>query len=95
MCIISKELVKSEELENRIKMVCNFNNARCDFVQGKILNIDKTNVSFVEPHKINIKIKNKKIMLLYFDKDNLFFNDRSMQITLEQLNILLKELKGC
>ena len=59
------------------------------------MTIDKTNVSFIEPHRVNISVKGKKILLLYFDKDNLFLYDRSMPITIAQLTNLLKVLKGC
>lgn len=82
-------------MENRIKMICSFNNAKVEFIEGRILKIDKVNVSFIEAHRIEIKIKKKKILLLYFDKNNLFLYDRSMQITVDKLDMLLKGLKGC
>lgn len=95
MEFLSEKLVRSEELENRIKMICSFNNAKCQFIEGRILKVDKVNVSFIEAHKIDIKIKGKKILLLYFDKNNLFLYDRSTQITVDKLDMLLKSLKGC
>ena len=95
MDIFSKKLVRSKELEKRIEITCSFNNAKCEFEQGRILRIDKTNVSFIEPHRVKVNVKGKQILLLYFDKDNLFLYDRSMPITIEQLSRLLKELKGC
>ena len=93
--ILSKKLNRSVELEKKIEVLCSFNYAKCEFIQGRILSIDKTNVSFVEAHRINIKVKDKQIILLYYDKDNLFLYDRSYPITLEQLIILLKELRKC
>ncbi len=95
MEIFSKKLVRSKELEKKIEFACSFNYAKCEFEQGRILTIDKTNVSFIEPHRVNISVKGKKILLLYFDKDNLFLYDRSMPITIAQLTNLLKVLKGC
>ncbi len=90
-----KKLVKCEELERQIKMTCNFNSASCEFVQGRILKVDKTNVSFIEGHRVIVKIKDKKILLLYFNKENLFLYNRTRQISIKQLDILLKELKEC
>jgi len=95
MEIFSKKLIRSKEFEKRIEIACNFSNAKCEFIQGRILRIDKTNVSFIEPHRINITIKGKKILLLYFDKNNLFLYDRTMPITFDKLVLLLKELKEC
>lgn len=95
MKIFSKKLARNKDFEKKIEIACSFNNSKCEFIQGRILSIDKTNVSFIEPHRINIRHKDKKIMLLYFDKDNLFLYDRSIQITVEQLCWILKELRDC
>lgn len=95
MDIFSKKLVRNKNFEKKIMIACNFNNAKCEFKQGKILNVDKTNVSFIELHRVNVKYKDKKLLLLYFDKNNMFLYNRSMQINLEQLYMILKELKEC
>lgn len=87
-------LPKDEKFENKIRIICSFNNLKCEFLQGRILTINNTNVSFIEPHKIEITIKNKKIILLYFNKDNLFLYNRTMPITTKQLDVLLKEIKS-
>jgi len=87
-------LPKDEKFENKIKIICSFNNLKCEFLQGRILTINNTNVSFIEPHKIEITVKNKKIILLYFNKDNLFLYNRTMPITTTQLDTLLKEIKS-
>jgi len=34
---------------------CDFHNAKYEFEQGKIINLDKVNVSFIEPHRFCIK----------------------------------------
>lgn len=93
MEIFSKKLVRSKELEKKIEFACSFNNAKCEFEQGRILRLEGTSVSFIEPHRVKVSVKDKKILLLYFDKDNLFLYDRSMQINIEQLTSILKLLK--
>lgn len=95
MKIFSEKLAKAEDLEKRIKTICSFNNAKCEFIQGRILKVDRTNVSFIEPHRINIKLKNEMILLLYFDKDNLFLYDRSTQINIDKLYAILQALREC
>ena len=41
----------------------------------------------------NITIKDKDIILIYFDKENLFLYNRSMPITIKTLDTLLKNIK--
>lgn len=88
-----EELNQNSSFEKKIETICSFNNVSCSFEKGKIFNVDKTNISFIEPHKIYINIKNKKIMLIYFNEDNLFLYNRTMPITTKQLDTLLKEIK--
>ncbi len=47
MEFFSKKLVRSKEIENKIKFACSFNNEKCEFEQGRILTPDKTNI--IEP----------------------------------------------
>ena len=65
MEIFSEKFIKSEELEKRIRTTCSFNNAKCEFRQGRILYIGGTNISFIEPHKVDVTIKGKKLILIY------------------------------
>ncbi len=94
MEIFSEKFIKSEELEKRIKITCSFNSAKCEFKQGRILYIQNTNISFIEPHKVEITIKGKKLILIYFDRKNLFLYNRTMPITIKQLDTLLKSIKN-
>ena len=64
MKIFSKNLVKSLDFEKKINCTCSFNNAKYEFIQGKILTFEGTNISFIEPHRVDISIKDKNIMLL-------------------------------
>ena len=86
-------LIKDEKLEKRIVTTCMFNNVKYQFKQGRILKIKNTNLSLIEPHKVNITIKDKDIILIYFDKENLFLYNRSMPITIKTLDTLLKNIK--
>lgn len=46
-----EKLVKSEELE-RIKTLCSFNGVKYNIKQGKIINFDGTNISYIVPIKL-------------------------------------------
>jgi hypothetical protein len=94
MEILSKNLVRSEELENKIKFICSYSSSKYEIKEGHIINIDKTNISFIEPHKIIITIKRKKLLIIYYDKDNMFLYDRRMPIDIKKLDTLLKHIKS-
>ena len=93
MSIFSKNLVKSEKLEKLIGHTCSFNNLKCEFIQGRILSLEETNISFIEPHRVIINIKNKKLLLIYYDEYNLFLYNRSNQIDIRKLDKILKAVK--
>lgn len=88
-----EKLIKDEELEKKIKLICSFNKAKCNIKQGRIIYIDDSNISFIEPHRIIIKVNSYKLLLLYYNEDNLFLYDRRMQIDLKKIEIMLSKLK--
>jgi hypothetical protein len=90
----SEKLVRSEELENKIKFICSYNASKYEIMEGHIINIAKTNVSFIEPHKVIITIKKYKLLVIYYDKDNMFLYDRRMPINIKKLDTLLKHIKS-
>ncbi|HOO68128.1 MAG TPA: hypothetical protein PLC53_02035 [Bacilli bacterium] len=93
MEFLIKKLRKDEYIEKRIKTICSFNNTSCNFVQGKIIGVKKTNVSFIEPHRAEINYLRIKLVIIYFDKDNIFLFDRTIPITILKLDKLLKIIK--
>ena len=94
MNIFSEKLVQYEDLEKKVEIICSYNNLKCEFIQGRILNVEATNISFIEPHRIIIKIKNEKLLLIYYDKHNLFLYNRYMPLDIKQLDTILKSIKG-
>ena len=90
-----KDLIRDLEFEKKLKTICNFNNAKCEFIGGRILDIKGTNISLMEAHRIEIAVNGKNLLLLYYDKDNLFLYDRSMQISIKQFCRLLEEIRSC
>lgn len=87
------ELKRNEKFERKIRIACDFHSAKYEYTQGRILNVDKVNVSFIEPHRFEIRLKNKKILALYFDEDNMFLYNRTMPIDMKKLNLTLDTMK--
>ena len=81
--IIKEKLNIDEILEKRIKNILKFLNIKSKIIKGNIIYILKTNLAYIEPHKLIIN----EITYLFFNNcENAYIN------TLEQ-SILLNELE--
>ena len=64
--IIKEKLEFDEELKKKIEFICNFCNTTPTIINGNIRKIDKTNITYIEPHRIIIK----KTTFLAFNYSN-------------------------
>ncbi len=55
MKIIKQELQFEECLKQRLEFICEFAKVISTFIKGSIRKIEKTNLSYIEPHKVIIK----------------------------------------
>ena len=53
--IIKQEIEIEESLKQRIMIICDFCNTTPTLINGSIRKIDKTNLNYIEPHRIIIK----------------------------------------
>ena len=53
--IIKQELQFEECLKQRLEFICEFAKVTSTFIKGSIRKIEKTNLSYIEPHKVIIK----------------------------------------
>ena len=87
--IVTKELEFDEELKKRIEFICNFCNTTPTIINGNIRNIDKTNLSYIEPHRIIIK----GITFLAFNySKTLFVGNLLNKLELKDLESFIKQL---
>ena len=49
--IIKQEITIEESLKQRLEFICEFSHTTPTFINGFIHKVDKTNLSYVEPHK--------------------------------------------
>ena len=61
--IIKKKVIMTNELQSRISIACSFANSTSEIIEGTFRIIEKTNLAYVEPHRVIIK-----------DRLYLFFN---------------------
>jgi len=87
--IVMKQLEFEDDLKKRIEFICDFCNTTPTFINGNIRNIDKTNLSYIEPHRIIIK----GITFLAFNYSRtLFVDNLSNKLELKDLESFIKQL---
>ena len=52
--IIKQEVVIEESLKKKLELICEFSNTTLKIINGSIRRIDRTNLTYVEPHRIII-----------------------------------------
>ena len=87
--ITKKELEIDNELKNKIEFICSFCNTTPTIINGNIRKINKTNLNYIEPHRVIIK----GITFLVFNYSNeLFIENLSNRIKLSDLETFIKQL---
>lgn len=90
MSITTKPLHFDEELKKKIEFVCSFCNTTPEMINGNIRNIDLTNITYIEPHRIIIK----GVTLLAFNySKELYVEGLNKKIELKDLESFIKALK--
>ena len=89
MQIIKEELQFEENLKQRLEFICEFAKVNATFINGSIRKIDKTNLSYIEPHRVIVK----NITLLVFNYSNdVYINNLAKKIKLSELEDYLKNI---
>ena len=86
---IKQEVPFEKSLKQRLDFICKFCKTKPTFINGNIIKIDKTNLAYVEPHRIIIK----GITFLAFNYSNeIFIENLSNKIKLSELEDYLKTI---
>ena len=87
--IIKEEISLEESLKKKIEFICDFNNTKPTIINGSIRKIDRTNLTYIEPHRIIIN----NITFLVFNYSNeIFIENLSNKIKLSELEDYLKTI---
>ena len=87
--ITKKELEIDNKLKNKLLFICSFCNNTPNIINGNIRKINKTNLNYIEPHRIIIK----GITFLVFNYSNeIFIENLSNKIKLSDLETFIKTL---
>ena len=87
--IIKQELQFEECLKQRLEFICEFVKVTTTFINGSIRKLEKTNLTYIEPHKVIIK----NITFLVFNYSNdVYISNLSKKIKLSELEEYLKKI---
>ena len=87
--IIKEKLEIDNELKKKIEFICSFCNTTPTIINGNIRKIEKTNLNYIEPHRIIIK----GITFLAFNYSNeIFVENLSKNIKLSDLETFIKQI---
>ena len=87
--IIKKEIAIEELLRKRLEIICDFCNTIPTIINGSIRKVDKTNLSYIEPHKIIIK---NNVFLAFNYSNEIYINNLSRKIKINELENYIKTL---
>ena len=86
--IIKQELQFEECLKQRLEFICEFAKVIPIFINGSIRKLEKTNLTYIELHRVVIK----NITLLVFNYSNdVYISNLSKKIKLSELEEYLKK----
>ena len=91
MEIIKEKLEIEETLKKKVKNILMFLNLKGKLEKGNILNIPRTNIAYIEPHKLVIN----NITYLFFNEcENVYINTLEESISFNELENYIKMHKN-
>ena len=87
--IIKEELSLEDSLRKKIEFICDFTKNKPTIINGSIRKIDKTNLTYIEPHRIII---NNTTFLIFNYSNEIFIENLSNKIKLSELEDYLKTI---
>jgi len=79
-------------VKTKIMKIKNISKLSIDFINGKNIIFDKTNVALQEPHKIIISNNTSSIILLNYENDDNLYSQSNNHISLSNLFIIIEKL---
>ena len=89
MQIIKEKIEFEKSLKQRLDFICEFSNVTPTFINGSIRKIDKTNLSYIEPHRVIIE--NTTFLVFNYSND-VYISNLAKKIKLSELEEYLKNI---
>lgn len=88
--VTKKEIEIDESLKRKVDFICRFNHKKPKYVSGSIRKVDKTNLVYIEPHKIII---DNMVFLVFNNSNDLYIENLTNKVELKDLEKLLNDEK--
>lgn len=85
--IIKEEITLEESLKKKLDFICDFAKVKPTIINVSIRRIDKTNLTYIEPHRIII---NNTTFLAFNYSNEIFIENLSNKIKLSELENYIK-----
>ena len=87
--IIKQEIEMEKGLKQKLEFICDFCNTTPTIINGSIRKLDKTNLTYIEPHKVIIK----NITFLVFNySTDVYIKNLNHKIQLSELENYIKSI---
>lgn len=87
--IIKQEIEMEKGLKQKLEFICDFCNTTPTIINGSIRKLDKTNLTYIEPHKVIIK----NITFLVFNySTDIYIKNLNNKIQLSELENYIKSI---
>lgn len=87
--IIKQEIEIEKGLKQKLQFICDFCNTTPTIINGSIRKLDKTNLTYIEPHKVIIK----NITFLAFNySTDIYIKNLNHKIQLSELENYIKSI---
>lgn len=87
--IIEEKIEIEPSLKKKIEIICEFAKSKPKFINGSIRKIDKTNLFYIEPHKVFVK---NKIFLFFNYSNDIYISNLTRKIKISEFEKYLKNL---
>ena len=77
------------EVKDRLDFICKYSNRDARFFNGYVVSIDRTNLHYVEPHKLVI---GNHLFLFFNFKKEVYYQTLNKKIELKDLNSFIQNL---
>ncbi len=77
------------EVKDRLDFICKYSNRDARFFNGYVVSIDRTNLHYVEPHKLVI---GNHLFLFFNFKKEVYYQTLNKKIDLKDLNSFIQNL---
>ena len=85
--IVKRKLAVEKELLSKIEWACTFSNCEPKIKNGNLRIVEKTNIAYVEPHRVIIK---DKLYLFFNEHDYFYIGNLANKYPISQLREIIK-----